>query len=641
MVSAFLSQVQAVPPSENFKKSANVRNFDLYEYASRNRIAFWEGCAETLHWYKKWHTVMDWNPPFSAWFDGGKINACYNCLDRHMGTSIENKVAFFYESENGTRREITYQDLYKEVNRLANVLKSHGVKKGDCVAVYLPLIPEAVASMLACARIGAVHTVVFGGFSAEALRNRILDANAKMLITANGTIRKGKYLPLKETADVAIEGLTCIEKVLVVEKEDQKTSMQKGRDLWYQDELAKVEELCPCVPMESEDTLFILYTSGTTGKPKGIVHSTAGYLVGASITTKLVFDVKPADIYWCTADVGWITGHTYVTYGPLANGMSQVMYDGAFDQPGKDRFFDLIEKYKVSILYTAPTAIRLFMKWGEETFSHKDLSSLRLLGSVGEPLNPEAWLWYYKHVGLEKCPIVDTWWQTETGSIMITSLPGAMDMKPGSVVRPFPGIEARVLDDYGNETQSGYVAILSPWPSMLRGVHGDTRRFVQTYWNKWGGRYYFPGDSATVDEDGYFWIAGRVDDTLNVSAHRIGTMEVESALVEHECVAEAAVVGIPDEITGQAIAAFVILKEGKNPSKELADSLKSLVVKKIGGIARPKKIFFTQDVPKTRSGKIMRRLLQDLAMGRKLGDTTTLENENLIKTIESKIETGE
>ena len=639
-MSAFLSQVEAIAPSDDFRASANVRNHQLYEYAGKNRIAFWEGCAQTLHWYKKWHTVMDWNPPFSSWFDGGRLNACYNCLDRHIGTKVENKVAFFWESEEGSSRKITYKDLYHEVNRLANVLKGFGVKKGDCVAIYMPLVPEAVASMLACARLGAAHTVVFGGFSSEALRSRILDANAKVLITADGSVRKGKTLTLKGTSDSAIEGLTCLEKVLVIQKEKNSVSMREGRDFWYHKELKKAEEYCPCEEMESEDTLFILYTSGTTGKPKGIVHSTAGYLVCAAVTTKLVFDVKPDDIYWCTADVGWITGHTYVTYGPLANGMTQVMYDGSVDRPKRDRIFEIIEKYKVSIFYTAPTAIRLFMKWGEDTFKHRDLSSLRLLGSVGEPLNPEAWTWYYKHVGGEKCPIVDTWWQTETGSIMITSMPGLMDMKPGSVVKPLPGIEAKVLDDYGNESKSGYIAIMSPWPSMLRGVHGDTRRFVKTYWNKWGGRYYFPGDSATVDEDGYFWITGRVDDTLNVSAHRIGTMEVESALMEHEAVAESAVVGVPDEITGQAIAAFVVLKEGREPSQELADALKAIVVKKIGGIARPKKIFFTQDVPKTRSGKIMRRLLQDLAVGRKLGDMTTLENENLIKSIESKLESS-
>lgn len=635
-MSAFFTEVEVVAPSESFAKTANVKNYQLYEYAGKNRIAFWEGCAETLHWYKKWHTVLDWDPPFSKWFEGGKLNACYNCLDRHMGTDVENKVAFYFEKENGASYEITYKQLYEKVNQLASLLKKWGVKKKDCVAIYLPLIPEAVISMLACARVGATHTVVFGGFSAEALRSRIIDANAKVLITADGSIRKEKKLVLKATADEAIDKLTCIEKVLVVKNEGFSIPMQEGRDYFYQDEIEKADPFCPCEVMEAEDPLFILYTSGTTGKPKGIVHATGGYLVGAAITAKLVFDLKPEDVFWCTADVGWITGHTYVVYGPLVNGVTQVMYEGSLDKPEKDRTFSLIEKYGVNIFYTAPTAVRLFMKWGEEIFKDRDLSSLRLLGSVGEPLNPEAWLWYYRAIGKEKCPIVDTWWQTETGSIMITSMPGLLEMKPGSVAKPFPGIDARVLDDYGNEAEAGYLAILSPWPSMMRGIHGDTRRFVQTYWNKWGGRYYFSGDGALVDADGYFWISGRVDDTLNVSAHRIGTMEVESALVEHQSVAEAAVVGIPDEITGQAIVAFVILKDRQIPTEALRVELQNLVVKKIGGIARPKTIFFTTELPKTRSGKIMRRLLRDLAHGRELGDTTTLENERLIEILEVK-----
>lgn len=634
-MSAFLVKTEMVAPCEEFVKNANIKNHQMYEYANKNRIAFWEGCAQSLHWYKKWNTVLEWDPPFSRWYDGGRLNACYNCLDRHMHTAVRKKTAIFWESEQGEERVLTYEDLYHEVNRLANVLKSLGVKKGDCVAIYLPMIPEVVASMLACAKIGAVHTVVFGGFSSEALRSRLLDANAKVLITADGGVRKGRLIPLKVTADQAVEGLTCIEKILVVQRTKEEISMRAGRDLWYHEAMKKVESFCEPTPMESEDVLFILYTSGTTGKPKGIVHSTGGYLVGAHITTKLVFDVKPQDVFWCTADVGWITGHTYIVYGPLSNGMTQVMYEGSPEQPEKNRFWKLIEKYKVTTFYTAPTAIRMFMKWGTELLQDIDLSSLRLLGSVGEPLNPEAWQWYFKYIGKEKCPIVDTWWQTETGSILMSTIPGIMEMKPGYVGKALPGIEVKILDDYGHEAKKGYLAVMSPWPSMLRGIHGDTRRFVQTYWNKWGGRYYFTGDGSGVDANGYIGISGRVDDTMNIAAHRMGTMEIESAMVEHSGVAEVAVVGIPDEITGQAIAAFVVLKEGQMPSDALKDDLKELVVKKIGAIARPKKIFFIEDLPKTRSGKIMRRLLKDLALGRSLGDTTTLEDPKLMKTLEN------
>lgn len=636
-MNAFLMNTEIVAPHEAFSKSANIKNYQVYDYASKNRIAFWEGCAQSVHWYKKWNAVLEWDPPFSRWYNGGKLNACYNCLDRHMHTEVRKKRALIWENEQGEERVLTYEELYHEVNRLANVLKDLGVKKGDCVAIYLPMIPQAIASMLACARIGAVHTVVFGGFSAEALRGRLVDSNAKLLITADGGIRKGRVVSLKATADVAIEGLTGIEHVLVVERTKTSISMKEGRDLWYHERIKKAAPFCEPVQMDSEDVLFILYTSGTTGKPKGIIHSTGGYLVGAHVTTKLVFDVKPQDVFWCTADVGWITGHTYVAYGPLSNGMTQLIYEGAPDQPEKDRFWKLIEKYQVTTFYTAPTLIRMFMKWGTEAMQGRDLSSLRLLGSVGEPLNPEAWQWYFKNVGHAKCPIVDTWWQTETGSILMSSIPGLMGMKPGYVGKALPGIEVKILDDYGQETEKGYLAIVSPWPSMLRGIHGDTRRFVQTYWNKWGGRYYFAGDAAGKDPDGYIWISGRVDDTMNIAAHRIGTMEVESALVEHPSVAEAAVVGIPDEITGQAIAAFVILKEGYQDSLELKDELRELVVKKIGAIARPKNIFFTEDVPKTRSGKIMRRLLKDVALGRTLGDMTTLEDARLMNSLQNTL----
>lgn len=637
MVSFLTQETYAVSPKSNFLESANIKDDKIYDLASKNPIAFWEGCAESLTWYKKWHTILEWDLPFAKWFDGGKLNACVNCLDRFIDTPIKDKVAFFWEGEDGSQREYTYDKLYKEVNRLANALKDLGVKKGDCVAIYLPMIPEAIASMLACARIGAVHTVVFGGFSSDALKSRIVDANAKILVTADAGFRKGKAIPLKEIADEAIKDLTCLEKTLVVKRLEKSVSMKLERDFWYHEMLAKAQAFCQPEVMASEDPLFILYTSGTTGKPKGIIHSTGGYLVGANTTTNIVFDIKYNDVFWCTADIGWITGHTYVVYGPMSNGMTQLIYEGSFDQPTKSRFWYLIEKYKVTTLYTAPTAIRMFMKWGLSYLESKDLSSLRLLGSVGEPLNPEAWMWYYKNVGKEKCPVVDTWWQTETGSIMMSTIPSVMDMKPGSVGKPLPGIDIKILDDYGNLSSQGYVAIMSPWPSMLRGIHGDTRRFIQTYWNKWGGRYYFPGDGAKIDENHDVWIAGRVDDTINVSAHRIGTMEVESALIENNMVAEAAVVGIPDDITGQAICAFIVIKDQYTFTEDKVESLKDTVARKIGGIARPKKIYFVSDLPKTRSGKIMRRLLKDMALGRKIGDTTTLENDKLLYELQKKL----
>ncbi len=636
MVSSFLVESQSVPASQKYVQESNIKNYALHEYAGKNRIAFWEACAEQLSWNKKWHTVLEWNSPFAKWFDGGKLNASVNCLDRFMNTPLKDKVALYFEGERGDQQSYTYEQLYLKVNKIANALKSIGVKKGDCVALYLPMIPEAIASMLACARIGAVHTVIFAGFSSESLRDRVLDANAKILITADGGIRKGKITELKKIADKAVEGLTCIEKVLVVDRSNQNVTMDSDRDVWFEDLVEKQEPYCKPEVMEAEDPLFILYTSGTTGKPKGIVHSTGGYLVGANTSTKIVFDVKPKDIFWCTADVGWITGHTYVVYGPLSNGMTQVVYEGSFDQPGKDRIWDIIDKYKVTTLYTAPTAIRLFMKWGEKYLEGKDLSSLRLLGSVGEPLNPEAWHWYHTQVGQKRCPIVDTWWQTETGSIILSTIPSIMDMKPGCVGKPLPGIEAEVFDDLGNPVSKGYVSILSPWPSMLRGIHGDNRRFIQTYWNKWGGRYYLAGDSAFKDENGDYWIEGRIDDTINVSAHRIGTMEVESALVEHEAVVEAAVIGIPDKVTGQAICAFVVLKDGVASAEMMKDSLKEIVADKIGKIAKPKAIFFVQELPKTRSGKIMRRLLKNIALGQKPGDTTTLENEAVIQGLFQK-----
>lgn len=637
-VSSFLVQNPPVMPSEEFVKLANIKTPYLYEYGNKNRIAFWEGCAQSLKWFKKWNAVLEWDAPFAKWYEGGRLNASVNCLDRHMLTSVKNKVAIHWEGEDGVNKTLTYEDLYKEVNRLANGLKELGVKKGDCVAIYLPMVPEAIASMLACARIGAIHTVVFGGFSSESLRARIQDANAKVLITADVGFRRGKKLMLKEIADEAVEGLTCIEKVIVVKRLDEGSYLKSEKEIWYDDLTQSASEYCQPEVMDANDVLFILYTSGTTGKPKGVVHSTAGYMVAAHVTTKLVFDVKSTDVYWCTADIGWITGHTYVTYGPLSNGMTQVMYEGAPDYPHTSRFWEIIQKYKVSIFYTAPTVIRLFMKWGEQALKDFDLSSLRLLGSVGEPLNPEAWQWFYKNVGQEKCPIVDTWWQTETGSIMMTTLPAIMQMKPGFVGKPLPGIDIKILDDYGNEASQGYLAITSPWPSMARGIHGDTRRFVQTYWNKWGGRYYFAGDGAGKDQEGYFWISGRVDDVLNVAAHRIGTMEVESALIQHPAIAESAVIGLPDEVTGQSIAAFVVLKKNHIGSPDLKEDLKDLVTKKIGVIAKPKHIYFVEELPKTRSGKIMRRLLKEIALGKTFGDLTALEDPRLLKTLESCME---
>jgi acetyl-CoA synthetase len=637
-VSSFLVENQAVAPLEEFVKSANIKTPHLYEYGNKNRIAFWEGCAQSLQWFKKWNAVLEWDAPFAKWYEGGRLNASVNCLDRHMQTSVKNKVAIFWEGEDQTSKAITYEDLYHQVNQLASGLKDLGVKKGDCVAIYLPMIPEAVVSMLACARIGAIHTVVFGGFSAESLKARIQDANAKVLITADVGYRRGKKLYLHEIAKEAVTGLTCIEKMIIVKRQDNLCLSNPEQEIVYQDLLKDSNPYCQPEVMDANDVLFILYTSGTTGKPKGVVHSTAGYMVAAHVTTKLVFDVKSSDIYFCTADIGWITGHTYVTYGPLSNGMTQVMMEGAPDYPNTSRFWEIIQKYKVSIFYTAPTVIRLFMKWGEQALKDFDLSSLRLLGSVGESLNPEAWHWYFKHVGQEKCPIVDTWWQTETGSIMMTTLPALMSMKPGFVGKPLPGIDIKILDDYGNEAPQGYLAITSPWPSMARGIHGDTRRFVQTYWNKWGGRYYFSGDGAGKDQEGYFWISGRVDDVLNVAAHRIGTMEVESALIHHTSIAESAVIGLPDPVTGQSIAAFVVLKKNHAGSPDLKEDLKDLVAKKIGVIAKPKQIYFVEELPKTRSGKIMRRLLREMALGKSFGDLTALEDPRLLKTLESCME---
>jgi acetyl-CoA synthetase len=648
-IDALLQETRTFPPSEEFRKAADANDPDVWKKASSDREAFWAGWAEQLDWETKWEKVLDWNPPYAKWFVGGKLNASANCLDRHLATRGD-KTAVIWEGEPGDVRTYTYRELHKEVSKFANALKTLGVATGDRVAIYMPLVPEAIVAMLACARIGAVHSVVFGGFSAEALRDRIQDAQAKCLITATAGYRRGNLVPLKKLADTAVSDAPSIEHVVVVmrrsaaEEADDTITMHPGRDVWYHEVVRNASDDCPPAYVDSEQMLYTLYTSGTTGKPKGIIHTTGGYMTQVYATTKWVFDLKEEDVYWCTADIGWVTGHSYVVYGPLANGATVFVYEGAPDWPKQDRFWSLIEKHKVSIFYTAPTAIRAFMKWGEQHPKAHDLSSLRLLGSVGEPINPEAWMWYQKNIGNERCPIVDTWWQTETGAILITPLPGLVATKPGSATKSFPGIDAEILDEQGKrvEVGGGYLAVTSPWPSMLRGIYNDPDRYVQQYWSKWPG-IYFTGDGAKRDEDGYFWLLGRVDDVMNVAGHRIGTMEVESALVDHKSVAEAAVVGINHEIKGTAIAAFVIIKASQaeharaNP-EQFEKELKEHVAAKIGAIARPEKILFTADLPKTRSGKIMRRLLRDIAEGRALGDVTTLADPTVVASLKEKYE---
>ncbi|MGE0671346.1 MAG: acetate--CoA ligase [Parachlamydiales bacterium] len=634
--STILDDSDTVYPSVAFKENANIQSFSIFEEAAQDRVAFWESQAKCLDWFRLWDKVLEWDPPHAKWFLGGALNASHNCLDRHMKTPVRNKVALIWEGERGEEKRMTYEDLFREVCKFSNVLKGLGIQKGDKVAIYLPMIPEAVVAMLSCARIGAVHTVVFAGFSAESLKDRILDAEAKLLITADGGFRKGKIVPTKAIADQALEQAPCVEKVVVVKRTDQSVNMVSHRDFWYGDLMQGAEPECPSVAMDAEDELFILYTSGTTGKPKGIVHTTGGYLVGATMSMRWVFDIKPSDIYWCTADIGWITGHSYVVYGPLSNGMTQLIYEGVPDFPERDRFWKLIEKYGVTILYTAPTAIRTFMKWGDQWPDGSDLSSLRLLGTVGEPINPEAWLWYHRCIGQGKCPVVDTWWQTETGSIMIAPVPGITPLKPGSATRPLPGIDIAVLDEKGEEQSSGFLVVTSPWPSMLRGIHKDQARFKETYWKKWNGQFYFTGDSAKRDEEGYFWLTGRMDDVINVSGHRLGVNEIESALIDHQDVAEAAVIAVSHPIKGQAINAFVNLKEKVVFNPDVEAELKQHVVQKIGAIARPERIIFIGDLPKTRSGKIMRRLLRDVAEGRVAGDVTTLSDPSVIEAIKGK-----
>ena len=637
---ALLDEKRQFGASAEFRKKAVVRDRGIYDKAKDDRLNFWESWAETLKWNEKWHTVLEWTPPYAKWFLGGRINVSENCLDRHLDEGRCDKTALIWEGENGESRHYSYQDLLEEVSRLANSLKSLGVKKGDRVAIYLPMIPEAAIAMLACARIGAVHSVVFGGFSPQSLADRINDLRATCLITADGGYRRGGVVPLKINADKALESCVTIEKVVVVARAGQPTKefsaeMQNGRDHWYHELIRGAESNCSPEVMDSEDLLFVLYTSGTTGKPKGIVHTTGGYLTQVVATTKCVFDLQEDDVYWCTADVGWITGHSYIVYGPLANGATVLMYEGAPDWPDKGRFWEICQKYNVSIFYTAPTAIRAFMKWGKEWVQKYDLSSLRLLGTVGEPINPEAWVWYHEVIGEERCPIVDTWWQTETGAIMISSLPAVSQTRPGSAGEAFPGICTTLLNEDGESVKAGVLAITEPWPSMLRTIYGDDERYEDTYWSKWNG-IYFPGDGAKIDEDGFLSILGRVDDVLNTAGHRIGTMEVESALVDHPSVAEAAVVGKFHEVKGEAIAAFVILKEKWDASDELVTDIRNHVAEKIGAIARPDSIVITADLPKTRSGKIMRRLLKDVAEGKALGDTTTLADPSVVQGLKKQ-----
>ncbi len=625
-----------VRPSLEFIAQANIQSDALFQEAEQDRLAFWASQASCLEWFQPWEKTLEWTPPYAKWYVGGKLNACYNCLDRHMHSETRDKAALIWEGERGEQRTLTYSDLYREVNKFSNALTSLGIQKGDCVAIYMPMIPEAVVAMLSCARIGAIHTVVFGGFSADALKDRIQDAEAKLVITADGGFRRGRTVNLKQATDEAIVDCLGLTKVVVVKHTGQSVDMHATRDFWYHDLMTSAQSLCKAEEMDAEDILFILYTSGTTGKPKGIVHTTGGYLVQTTLTTRWIFDTKPSDVYWCTADIGWITGHSYVVYGPLSNGLTVMIFEGTPDYPEKDRYWKLIEKYKVSILYTAPTAIRTFMKWGEGWLQGSNLSSLRMLGSVGEPINPEAWWWYYNHVGGQRCPISDTWWQTETGSILIAPIPGITPLKPGCATKPLPGIDMSVVDENGSACLSGYLAATSPWPSMLRGIHKDPKRYEETYWRKWNGRYYFTGDGAKIDQDGFFWLMGRVDDVINVSGHRLGTMEIESALVDFEGVAEAAAIAVNHTIKGQAVVGFVVLKEGVLGNDALKDSLKRHVVKKIGAIARPDEIYFIAELPKTRSGKIMRRLLRDIAEGRVLGDVTTLSDPAVIHEIKAQ-----
>jgi len=654
-----LDESRTFPPSDAFRAQANINDPGIYERAAADPVKFWEEQAEALHWFERWHTALEWNRPYAKWFVGGKLNACYNCVDRHAEGPRADKIALLFEGEPGDIRKISFRELKDEVSQTANALKSLGVKKGDRVCIYMPMVAELAITMLACARIGAAHSVVFGGFSADSLAERTNDAEAKVIVTADGGWRRGHVVPLKKITDEALDlGCPTVEKVLVLnrvgEKAPEGTTMTEGRDVWWHEVVPQQSKDCPCEPMDSEDLLYILYTSGSTGKPKGIVHTTGGYLTQTTATTKWVFDLKENDVYWCTADCGWVTGHSYIVYGPLSNGATCVVFEGAPDSPDKDRFWKIVENHKVTILYTAPTAIRAFMKWGVQYPQSCDLSSLRLLGSVGEPINPEAWIWYHENIGGSRCPIVDTWWQTETGSILISPLPGLTATKPGSATQPLPGILAAIMNEEGEELYpahravnekpgeaiGGILAIKHPWPSMTRGIYGEPERFVATYWSRFK-EHYFPGDGAKVDQDGYYWLLGRVDDIMLVAGHNISTMEVESALVDHHAVAEAAVIGKTHDLKGQAISAFVILKTGQESHPDMVNELKAHVAHKIGAIARPDDIFICADLPKTRSGKIMRRLLRDVAEGRALGDTTTLADPGVVNSLKNQYEDKE
>ena len=642
-IEALFSEAREFPPPPEFAANANMKA-DAYAHADQDFEGFWAEQADRLTWFRKWDTVLEWDLPYAKWFIGGELNVAYNCVDRHVENGLGTKVAYHWEGEPGDTRTLTYADLRREVNRCANALLELGVRTGDRVGIYMPMIPELPIAMLACAKIGAPHVVVFGGFSADALQGRMIDSEAVALITADGGYRNGKVLDLKGAADEAAANAPTIRNMLVVQRTGHGVPMQEGRDHWWHDIVDRQSDECEPVHVDSEHLLYLLHTSGTTAKPKGIMHTTGGYLTGVSATHHAIFDIKPDDVYWCAADIGWVTGHSYIVYGPLSNATTSILYEGAPQYPEPDRWWSIIEKYKVSILYCAPTAIRAFMKQGDAWPAKHDMSSLRLLGTVGEPINPEAWLWYHRAIGGSRCPVVDTWWQTETGMILITPLPGVTTLRPGSATRPFPGVAAKVVDADGHDVPDGagggYLVLTKPWPAMLRGIYKDPERYMSTYWRRFPGMY-FAGDGCKVDADGYFWLLGRVDDVMKVSGHRISTIEVESALVDHPAVAEAAVVGRSDPVTGEAISAFVIVKSHIQPDDALAAELREHVAAKIGAIARPKMVMFTPELPKTRSGKIMRRLLRDIAEHRALGDVTTLADTGIVDTIRDKAQSSE
>ena len=641
-----MHETRVFPPADEFRSRAHINSMDAYKAMYQRSLedpeAFWGEMAESLHWFRRWDTVLDDSEaPFFKWYCGGRINLCYNAVDRWADGPLADKRAIVWEGEPGDQRVLTYAELKREVCRFANVLKGLGIRKGDTIALYLPMIPELAIAVLACARIGAVHSVIFAGFSAESIKDRVLDAESRMVITGDGGWRRGNILPLKSVVDQGVAECDCVEHVLVVPRNPDGVKMEcrmtPGRDVWYDEAVAGVADDCPCEELDSEDLLFLLYTSGSTGKPKGIMHSVGGYSVYTYLTSKYIFDLQDDDVYWCTADIGWITGHSYIVYGPMQNGATVLMYEGAPNWPDPGRFWEIVDKHKATIFYTAPTAIRAFMKWGDEWVDKYDLGSLRLLGSVGEPINPEAWMWYHEKIGKGRCPIVDTWWQTETGGVLLSPLPGVTPTKPGSATLPFFGIDPAILNTAGEEVSTGLLSIRRPWPSILRGIWGDPERFKKTYWCNWDGKYYFPGDGARVDDDGYFWVVGRVDDVVNVSGHRIGTAELESVFVEHSNVAECAVIGVPHEIKGQGLVAFVLLRgTDADGSPELRDQLNALVSHKIGKFARPEKIIFSADLPKTRSGKIMRRILRDIATGQSLGNVTTLADPAVVESLKEK-----